>query len=96
MPVASTLAVTVFPDFDAVGGRELILEVLGALLTIVLVAAVLSLLVSAILWALRSGNGNYRLAATGRVGVLISFGAAGLAGAGTAWMNFLIDLGPTL
>ena len=41
MPVASTLAVTVFPDFDAVGGRELILEVLGALLTIVLVAAVL-------------------------------------------------------
>ncbi|PCC16856.1 DUF6112 family protein [Brevibacterium aurantiacum] len=90
------LLATVFPDFDAIGGRDLILEVLGALLTIVLVAAVLSLLVSAILWALGAGNGNYRLAQTGRVGVLVSLGVAALAGAGVAWMNFLIDLGPTL
>ena len=38
----------VFPDFGAVGGRDLILQVLGALLTVVLIFAVLMLLVSAI------------------------------------------------
>ena len=46
----------VFPDFGAVGGRDLILEVLGALLTVVLIFAVLMLLVSAIVWAVAAGT----------------------------------------
>mgnify|MGYP001763706820 CR=1 FL=1 len=35
--------VDVFPDFDAIGGRDAILQVLGALLTVVLVFSVLML-----------------------------------------------------
>ena len=58
----------VFPDFGAVGGRDLILQVLGALLTVVLIFAVLMLLVSAIVWAIAAVHGNYQGASRGRIG----------------------------
>lgn len=83
----------VFPDFGAVGGQDLILHTLGALLTVVLVFAVLMLLVSAIVWAVASSHGNIQAASRGRTGVLVALGAAAMAGAGVAWMNFLIDAG---
>lgn len=83
----------VFPDFDAVSGQNLILQVLGALLTVVLIFAVLMMLVSAIVWAVASAHGNYQAASRGRAGVLVSLGAAALAGAGVGWMSFLINVG---
>jgi len=86
----------VFPDFGAVGGRDLILQVLGALLTVVLIFAVLMLLVSAIVWAIAAVHGNYQGASRGRIGVLVALGAAALAGAGVAWLNFLINVGTTI
>lgn len=86
----------VFPDFDAVGGRTLILQTLGALLTVVLIFSVLMLLVSAITWAIASSHGNAQAAARGRAGVLVALGAACLSGAGVAWMNFLIHVGTTI
>lgn len=88
--------VDVVPDFDAVGGREAILQVLGALLTVVLIFAVLMLLVSVIIWAVASAGGNHQAAARGRSGALVCAGAAALAGAGVAWMKFLLGVGPTL
>lgn len=42
----------VFPDFDGLGGIGDLKQVIGALLTIVLIAAVLMVIVSAICWAL--------------------------------------------
>jgi hypothetical protein len=82
----------VIPDFSAVSGNTLA-TVLGALLTIVLIASVASLIATAICWAYGEANGNYQLAAKGKAGVLIALGAAALSGAGVAWANFLIDLG---
>lgn len=90
------LEVDVFPDFDAVGGKTEILQVLGALLTVVLIFAVLMLLVSAIVWAIASSHGNLQAASRGRTGVLVSIGAAALAGAGVAWVNFLVQVGSTV
>lgn len=87
---------SVFPDFDAVGGSELILDVLGALLTIVLVFSLLMLLVSIIAWALGASTGNTQVAARGRTGVLVALGASVLAGGAVVWMNFLIDVGSTI
>ena len=81
----------VFPDFGAVGGRDLILQVLGALLTVVLIFAVLMLLVSAIVWAIAAVHGNYQGASRGRIGVLVALGAAALAGAGVA-LTGLVEL----
>jgi hypothetical protein len=93
--IAPVLEVDVFPDFDAVGGKTEILQVLGALLTVVLIFAVLMLLVSAIVWAIASSHGNLQAASRGRTGVLVSIGAAALAG-GVAWVNFLVQVGSTV
>ena len=82
----------VTPDFSAVGGNTLA-SVVGALLTIVLIASVASLVVAAILWAYSEANGLYQTAQKGKVGVLVALAAAALSGAGVTWMNFLIHVG---
>ncbi|MFV0307075.1 MAG: DUF6112 family protein [Desertimonas sp.] len=91
-----TVAVEVGPDFSAVGGSSRLAEIVGALLTIVLVLAVLMLLVCAAAWAIASSAGNYQTASRARAGLWTSIGTAVLAGAGIGWMNFLLDLGPRL
>lgn len=87
---------TVFPDFEGVGGIDDIREVVGALLTVVLIVAVLMIIVSAIIWAIGSSNSNPGAATKGRIGVWVSLGSAALAGAGVAWISWLIDLGAQL
>ncbi|MBN6750037.1 DUF6112 family protein [Micrococcus luteus] len=86
----------IFPDFNGLGGIGDLRAVVGALLTFVLIIAVLMLIISAIVWAIASGHGNYATASKGRVGVLVAVGAAILAGAGVTWMNWLINLGQQL
>ena len=86
----------VFPDFDGLGGIGDLKQVIGALLTVVLIVAVLMLIVSAIVWAIAAANGNHAIASKGRTGVLVALGAAVLAGGGVAWMNWLIALGDQL
>ena len=46
----------VFPDFDSLGGIGDLRAVVGALLTFVLIIAVLMLIVSAIVWAIASAH----------------------------------------
>lgn len=87
---------TVFPDFDSLGGIGDLKTVIGAMLTIILVVAVLMIIVSAILWAIASSTGNPGLASKGRTGIFVAAGAAALAGCGVAWINWLIDLGAQL
>ncbi|MCC6419743.1 MAG: hypothetical protein IT429_16035, partial [Gemmataceae bacterium] len=58
----------VFPGFGAVGATDQLGEVIGALLTIVLIAAVLTLIVSAIIWAISSSAGNPYTAQKARLG----------------------------
>lgn len=86
----------VFPDFNGIGGIGDLKAVIGALLMLVLITSVLMLIVSAIIWAIASSAGNYATAGKGRTGVLVALGTAALAGAGVAWMNWLISLGSQL
>ncbi|MFT3859989.1 DUF6112 family protein [Micropruina sp.] len=86
----------VFPDFDGLAGIGDLKEVVGALLMFALAIAVLMLVVSAIIWAVAASHGNYATASKGRVGVLVALGGAVLAGAGVAWMNWLIGIGQHL
>ena len=86
----------VFPDFDGLGGIGDLRAVVGALLTFVVIVAALLLIVSAIVWAIATAHGNYATASKGRSGVLVSLGAAVLAGAGVTWMNWLLNLGQQL
>ena len=86
----------VFPDFGAVGASGGFASVIGALLTIVLIGAVLTLLVSAIAWAVSSSTGNPYTAQKARTGVLVALGTAGLSGTGIAGANFLLTVGDSL
>lgn len=89
-------ATGVYPNLRAVGGAGQLETVVGALMTIVLVVAVLMVVVCAAAWAVTSAHGNFQAAAKARAGLLVALGAAGLDGAGIAWMNFLLHLGPSL
>lgn len=84
---------SVFPDFDSLSGVGDIKLVIGAMLTIVLIVAVLMLIICAIIWATAASTGNPGLSSKGRTGVLVAVGAAALAGAGVAWINWLVSLG---
>lgn len=86
----------IFPDFGAVGGAGDLRVIVGALLMYVLVFAVLAILICAATWAIASTSGNYQSAMRARTGLLVAVGAAALAGAAVAWMNFLIGVGHQL
>ena len=58
--------------------------------------AVLTLLVSATIWAVAAHTGNPYTAQKARIGVFVALGTAALAGAGIAWANFLLTIGDRL
>jgi hypothetical protein len=86
----------VFPDFGGLTGIDRLRDVVGALLTITLIASVATLVVSGIVWAFGTSTGNYQLASRGRTGVLVALGVAVLAGGGVALLNWLIGIGNKL
>jgi hypothetical protein len=86
----------IFPNFGAVGGAEQLRTLTGALLTLVLITSVLMMIVNGAVWALASSSGNFQTATRARTGFCVACGAAALAGAGVAWINFLLGVGATL
>jgi hypothetical protein len=64
----------------------------GALLTFVLIFAVLVMIISGVTWALASVNGDIHTATRARLRLWVGCGAAALAGAGVAWVSFLLDV----
>jgi hypothetical protein len=54
------------------------------------------LIVSAIVWAISSSTGNPHTATKARIGAWVALGTAALAGAGVAWVNFLLGVGEYL
>lgn len=84
------------PDLGAVAGAGTLSGIAGALLTVVLMAAVGTLLVCAVVWAIATSTGNYRAASRARAGLWVAVTAAALAGAAAIWTDFLIDLGQHL
>jgi Family of unknown function (DUF6112) len=89
-------SVGVYPNLNGIGGIGRFEGVIGALMSIVLVAAVLMIVVCAAAWAIGSWQANPTVASRARAGLLVGVAAAVLDGAGIAWLNFLIHIGPTL
>ena len=92
----TVIAAGVYPNFNGVGGAGQLKTVIGALMTIVLIVAVVMIVVCAAAWAVASSHGNYSAAMKARTGLLVAIGAAALDGAAIAWLNFLLGIGPTL
>lgn len=93
---SAVVAADVYPNLNGVGGAGQLRTVIGALMTIVLVVAVLMIVVCAATWAVASSHGSYAAAVKARTGLLVAVGAAALDGAAIAWLNFLLGIGPTL
>ena len=63
----------VFPDFGSLSGIGDLRIVIGAMLTIILIVAVLMIIISAITWAIATSTGNPGVAAKARAGVIPNF-----------------------
>jgi len=92
----SLLSRDVGPDFGAVAAADDLSQIVGALLTVSLVAAVAMLIVSAVAWAIASNAGSWHTATRARTGVLVAVGGAALTGGALVWTNWLLDTGAAL
>jgi len=84
------------PNSSGLPGIEQLRTIVGAVMTIGLILAVLALIVSAIVWAYGSNSSNPHLAGRGKLGVLISCGAAVVCGAAVTLVNFFWNVGQSV
>ncbi|SHI50591.1 hypothetical protein SAMN02745244_00502 [Tessaracoccus bendigoensis DSM 12906] len=81
------------PNSSGLPGIEQLRVIVGAVMTVGLILSVLALIVSAIVWAYGANSSNPHLAGRGKVGLLISCGAAVVCGASVALVNFFWGVG---
>jgi hypothetical protein len=88
--------VDVQPNTSGLPGIAELEHIVGALLTLGLLAALAGLLISSIVWAVGSHSANPVLAGRGKTGVLVAFVAAGLTGGAVALIDFFAGAGGSL
>ncbi|WP_336627504.1 MULTISPECIES: DUF6112 family protein [unclassified Microbacterium] len=84
------------PNSSGLPGIAALRTIVGAVMTVGLILAVLALIVSAVVWAYGANSSNPHLAGRGKVGVLVSCGAAIVCGASVALVNFFWGVGQTV
>ena len=89
-------AINVSPNNSGLPGIGELENIVGALLTIGLVAALAGLVISASVWAVGNHSANPVLAGRGKSGVIVSFVAAALTGGAVALINFFAGAGAAL
>jgi hypothetical protein len=89
-------AVSVSPNTSGLPGISELQNIVGALLTIGLVASLAGLAISAIVWAVGNHSVNPVLAGRGKTGVLVAFIAAALTGGAVTLINFFASAGGQL
>jgi hypothetical protein len=88
--------VNISPNTTGLPGIGSLNNIVGALLTIGLIAALAGLVVAAIVWSLGSHSSNPQLAGRGKTGVLVAFGAAVLVGGAMTLINFFAATGGSI
>ena len=84
------------PNSSGLPGIEQLRIIVGSVMTVGLSLSVLALIVSAIIWAYGSNSSNPHLAGRGKIGVLISCGAAVVCGASVTLINFFWNVGQSV
>lgn len=92
--VASGVNVT--PNTSGLPGISELQNIVGALLTIGLIAALAGLSLAAAVWAVGTHSANPGLAGRGKTGVLVSFVSAALTGGAVALIDFFSAAGAHL
>lgn len=96
LPVAPLLVpmdITIDPNTNGLPGIYQLRTIVGAVMTIGLILSVLTLIVSAIVWGFGANSSNPHLASRGKIGVLVSCGAAVICGASVTLINFFWNVG---
>ncbi|MBN9180391.1 MAG: hypothetical protein J0J00_07545 [Microbacterium sp.] len=84
------------PKTDGLPGSEQLRVIVGAAMTVGLILAVLALIISAVVWGYGANSSNPHLASRGKVGVLVSCGAAIICGASVTLVNFFWNVGQSV
>ncbi|GAA1744618.1 hypothetical protein D8Y23_01315 [Microbacterium enclense] len=84
------------PNTDGLPGIEQLRVIVGAAMTVGLILAVLALIISAVVWGYGANSSNPHLASRGKVGVLVSCGAAIICGASVTLVNFFWNVGQSV
>jgi hypothetical protein len=80
--------ISVDPNSNGLPGVNAAIKIVGALLTLGLIAAVAGIAIGAMVWAVGSHSSNPHYASRGKTGVLVSAGAAVLIGSAVTIVNF--------
>ncbi|MCO6667592.1 hypothetical protein KJZ12_09780 [Cutibacterium avidum] len=90
------MEVDITPNDDGLPGIAQLRNIVGAVMTIGLILSVLALIISAIAWGFGANSSNPHLAGRGKVGVLVSCGAAIICGAAVTLINFFWNVGQSV
>ncbi|GAA1318207.1 DUF6112 family protein [Leucobacter albus] len=85
--------IDIAPNGTGLPGIEQLRIIVGAVMTVGLILSVLALIISAIVWGFGANSSNPHLAGRGKIGVLISCGAAVICGASVTLINFFWGVG---
>lgn len=88
--------IAIDPNTDGLPGIEQLRVIVGAAMTVGLILAVLALIISAVVWGYGANSSNPHLASRGKVGVLVSCGAAIICGASVTLVNFFWNVGQSV
>jgi len=87
-PLLVPMDINIDPNTNGLRGINQLRTIVGAVMTIGLILSVLALIVSAIVWGFGANSSNPHLASRGKIGVLVSCGAAVLCDASVTLSNF--------
>lgn len=96
LPLTARFLGDVSPNTTGLPGINTISNIVGALLTIGLIACVAGLVIAAIVWAIGSHSSNPNLASRGKTGVLVALVAAILIGGANVLVDFFVTTGQGL
>jgi hypothetical protein len=88
--------ISVSPNSSGLPGISELDNIVGALLTVGLIASLGGLVISAIVWAIGNHSANPALAGRGKTGVLVAFLAPALTGGADTLINFAAGAGGNL
>lgn len=94
--VIMPMNIDITPNDSGLPGIAALRTIVGAVMTVGLILSVLALIISAVVWGFGANSSNPHLASRGKLGVLVSCGAAILCGAAVALVNFFWAVGQTV
>lgn len=96
IPTLLLAEVDVSPNTSGLPGIAELEHIVGAMLTVALIAALGGLAIGAAAWAIGNHSTNPSMVHRGKGGVLVSFAAAALTGGAVALINFFAEVGGRL